>query len=113
MGKVRWQLAQPGNWDRVMEIHEIIVLRFEEECWSDHSCNNGKVGMPIIVNDVFLKWTGSDAGKFIKQHAVTNIKCSKMYDYMHDKNICVILAELEAKKLTEFYLRWGNPNGNN
>jgi len=100
MGKVKYRLA---NDDRVEEIHTIVV----------HKINMGDVEDPdLMVAEPIYKWQQSDAGKFVMDNAVIVPKWER---YLNDQYIgwtYAIIAELEAKKLAEYYLKWGN-NGNN
>jgi hypothetical protein len=97
MSSVRYKV----NNDLVEEIHKVVVHKFKV---SDSEDPDIYAAAPI------WEWEQSDQGKFIMEHAVDkpiwlrNISyASYSYDY-------IIVAELEKKKLSEFYLKWGNPH---
>jgi hypothetical protein len=104
MGKVRYQLAQTGNRDHVIEIHTVVFKITEVEySYPKH-----------IINAIAEEWKRTAQGKFITEHAIEgSLDVTEHADYSRFDYRIVAKFEIEAKKLTEFYLRWGNPNGNN
>ena len=100
MGRVKWELDKNDN-SVVYEIHEVVV----------HKINMGDVEDPdLMVASPIYDWQQSDAGKFVMENAVITPKWERYQNPMTWGHTYVIIAELEAKKLTEFYLRWGKPN---
>lgn len=100
MGVVRKEILPNGT---IQEIHRVTVYDFQAALAGD---------LDVMVEEFFEKWTHSDAGKFVISNS-----CSKpewhhtcMYNVVMVR-FC-ITAELESKKLLEFYLKWGKPNGN-
>lgn len=94
MGRVRYQVEQ----DIVKEIHKVTV----------HTFSVGDVEDPeIYAAGPIWDWQQTDAGKFIMEHAVEKPSYHQSLDYNSFGYRYAIVAELEAKKLSEFYLRWG------
>jgi hypothetical protein len=98
MGSVRYAVED----DVVKEIHKVIV----------HRIRLGDVEDPdLYVAEPIWQWQNSDQGKFVMENAVSQPEWHR-YNSMFDFGLSyVIMAELDSKKLAEFYLRWGNPNG--
>ena len=97
---VRFKVKTVGDQQIVDEIHKVVVHRFQM----------GDVEDPdIYVADPLLKWQKSDQGKFVMENAI------EQPIWQYDRDIAtygykvVVIAELEKKKLSEFYLRWGKP----
>ena len=100
MGRVRYQLDKDDD-SVVHKIHEVVV----------HKINMGDVEDPdLMVASPIYDWQQSDAGKFVMKNAVITPKWERILSPLTYGWTYVIIAELEAKKLTEFYLRWGKPN---
>ena len=85
----------------VKEIHKVVVHKFN---MSDVEDPDLYAAQPIF------DWERSEAGQFVMKHAVDKPEWHKHMDPMWMGYQFLIIAELEAKKLSEFYLRWGNPN---
>lgn len=101
MGIVTKRITAAGD---IEEIHKVVVHRFKINDLDDPD---------IHAADPLWRWQHSEQGQFIMANAEdTPIWHKRMnvasygYDY-------AVIAELESKKLSEFYLRWGNPDGNN
>lgn len=98
MAKVRFQVIEKDGQSVVEEIHKIAV----------HSFSVGDVEDPeIYAAEPIWKWQQTDAGKFVMEHAVEPPLYHSQLDYNSFGYRYAIVAELEAKKLSEFYLRWG------
>ena len=83
----------------VEEIHKVVVHRFQL----------GDVDDPdLYAAEPLWKWQESEQGKFVMEHAVDKPVWHRQIDHQTYGHLYVIVAELEAKKLSEFYLRWGN-----
>jgi len=83
----------------VEEIHKVVVNRFQL----------GDVDDPdLYAAEPLWKWQESEQGKFVMEHAVDKPEWHRFMDYdsLHGYSY-VVTAELEKKKLAEFYLRWG------
>jgi len=103
MGPVRWKVRVVDNKEIVDEIHKVIVHRFQV----------GDVEDPdLYAGEPLWNWQQSDAGKFVMENAIDNPVWHRQHDILNYGYQFVIVAELEKKKLSEFYLRWGKPNGN-
>ena len=100
MGKsVRYQVVEEDDgYRRVDEIHKVMVHKFD---MSDVEDPDLYAGEPI------WQWQQSEAGQFVMKHAVNQPEWQKHMDSMFMGYRYIITAELEKKKLAEFYLRWG------
>ena len=78
-----------------------------------YSFRLGDVDDPeIYAAQPIYEWQQTDAGKFVMEHSVDQPVYHQHIDHMNYGYQYAITAELEKKKLAEFYLRWGKPNGN-
>jgi hypothetical protein len=94
MGTVRYKVEN----NVVKEIHKIVV----------HSFSMGDVEDPdLYAAQPLMEWQESDPGKFVMEHAVDKPEWHRHIDHTIYGHRYAITAELEAKKLSEFYLRWG------
>ena len=97
MGKVRCVVKTVGNQQIVEEIHEVVVHRFRM----------GDVEDPdLYAAQPLWEWQESEAGKFVMEHAVETPIWHRQADLQNYGHQYVIVAELEKKKLSEFYLRF-------
>ena len=100
---VRCQVVDRDGVQVVEEYHKIVVHRF----------TLGDVDDPdIYAAQPIYEWQQTDAGKFVMEHAIDQPVYHQHIDHMNYGYQYAITAELEKKKLSEFYLRWGKPNGN-
>jgi hypothetical protein len=100
MDRVKYQF-KADNDSVVHEIHEVIV----------HKINMGDCEDPdLMVAEPIWKWQQTPAGKFVMENAVIVPKWQRYQNLETWGHTYVIIAELEAKKLTEYYLRWGQPD---
>lgn len=84
--------------DTTEKIHSVIV----------HSFRIGDVEDPeIYAAEPILKWQETDAGKFVMANAVETPVYYADNDHVSYGIQYSIVAKLESKKLSEFYLRWG------
>ena len=98
MGTVRCQVRVVGDQHIVDEIHRVVVHRFRM----------GDVEDPdLYAAQPIHEWEQSDQGQFIMEHAVDKPEWHRHLDQFSYGHEYVIVAELEKKKLSEFYLRWG------
>ena len=102
MPAVRWKRSEKNGAFVVEEIHKVVV----------HRIRMGDVEDPdLYVAQPIWDWQESEQGKFVMEHAVSKPEWHRQLDIYGLGWQYAIVAELEAKKLSEFYLRWGNPNG--
>ena len=102
MGTVRWEQSYEDNRLVIKEIHKVIVHRFRM----------GDVEDPdLYAAAPIYDWQESDPGKFVMKHAIDKPIWHRQLDQFAYGYQYAIEAELEKKKLSEFYLRWGNENG--
>jgi hypothetical protein len=97
----RWTVDDNHN---VKEIHKVVVYRFN-------------VGDDVDDPDLYAanplwQWQQSDAGKFVFEHAIEIPSWHRNHNILTMGNEYIIVAELELKKLSEFYLRWGKDGRN-
>ena len=98
MGKVRCREIEQGNTLVVEEIHKVTVHVFSVSDVEDPD---------IYAAQPIWDWQQTDAGKFVMEHAVETPSYHSQLDYNSYGYRYAIVAELKAKKLSEFYLRWG------
>jgi hypothetical protein len=99
---VRYKVKDIDGDRIVEEIHKVVVYQF----------TLGDVDDPeIYAAQPIWEWQQSDAGKFVMEHAVDVPSYHKQMDHTIYGYRYAITAELEKKKLSEFYLRFGK-NGN-
>lgn len=97
MGRVRFQVVEKDGVQVVEEIHKVVVYRFRV----------GDVDDPeIYAAQPIYEWQQSDAGKFVMEHAVDTPSYHQHLDHVTYGYQYAITAELEKKKLSEFYLRF-------
>lgn len=87
----------------VKELHKVVVHRFKV----------GDVEDPdLYAAQPLWEWQESEQGKFVMEHAIEPPVWHRHNNVMTYNLEYIIVAELESKKLSEFYLKWGK-NGNN
>jgi hypothetical protein len=97
MDKVRYRAFDKDGYRCVEEIHKIVVHRFRI----------GDVDDPdIYAAQPIHEWEKTDAGKFVMENAVDTPEWHRQLDPMSYGHQYAIVAELEKKKLSEFYLRF-------
>lgn len=100
--RVRYRVLEKDGLEFVQEIHKIVV----------HSFTVGDVDDPeIYAAQPIYEWQQSEAGKFVMAHAIDTPSYHQHLDHQLFGYRYAITAELEKKKLAEFYLRFGEQNG--
>lgn len=95
MAKVRYAV---DDQQTVREIHKVVV----------HTFRMGDVEDPdLYAAEPMWTWQESDAGKFVMKHAEDQPEWRRQPDALTMGYKYAIVAELEKKKLAEFYLRFG------
>lgn len=95
MGNLRYQLNKNNQVDK---IHEVVV----------HKISMGDVDDPdLMVSQPIYDWQQSPQGKFVMDNAVIVPKWERHQNPLNWGHTYVIIAELESKKLTEYYLKFG------
>jgi hypothetical protein len=94
MGKVRYTVED----NVVKEIHKVVVHKFDLADVDDPD---------IYAAGPIFDWERSEAGQFVMKYAVDKPEWHRHMDPMFMGYRYIIMAELESKKLSEFYLRWG------
>ena len=96
MGQVKHQV---NTDDSISSIHRVVVHKFKV---SD-------VDNPdLYAADPMVNWERSEPGKFVMTHSVSTPAWYRHLNYETYGYQYVIIAELDSKKLSEFYLRWGD-----
>ena len=98
MAAVRFQVVKKDGVELVEEIHKIVVHQFSISDVEDPE---------IYAAEPIWKWQQTDAGKFVMENAVDTPSYHQQLDVQTYGYRYAITAELEKKKLAEFYLRWG------
>jgi len=97
MGNVRFKVIEKDGQQIVQEIHKVVVHRFRL----------GDVEDPdLYAAQPIHEWETSDSGKFVMEHAVDTPEWHRNLDQVTYGYQYAIVAELEKKKLSEFYLRF-------
>ena len=97
MDKVRYQVKDRDGYREVQEIHKVVVHKFD---LSD--CEDPDIYAAAPIFD----WERSEAGQFVMKHAIDKPEWHRHMDPMFMGYRYLIIAELEKKKLSEFYLRF-------
>jgi len=97
MDRVRYKV----NDNIVQEIHKLVVHRFDVADVDDPD---------IYAAGPLFDWERSEAGQFVMKNAEDKPEWQRHMDPMFMGYRYVIIAELEKKKLSEFYLRFGKIN---
>ena len=99
MGKIRYTV----NNNIVSEIHKVVVHKFDLSDVEDPD---------LYAAEPLWQWEKSEAGQFVMEHAVVQPEWQRHLDPMFMGYRYIIVAELESKKLSEYYLRFGNDRSN-
>lgn len=84
----------------VEEIHKVIVHRFSISYWDQ------TVGLDQSAKSVWY-WQQSEAGQFVMKNSLSDIEYREYIDHAALVHNIAIVASLEKKKLTEYYLKFG------
>ena len=97
---VRFEVVRENGNELVREIHKVVV----------HTFGLGDVEDPeLYAAQPIWEWQQTDAGKFVMENAV-EVPCFQRHtDHLTYGYKYAIIAELEKKKLSEFYLKFGHP----
>ena len=95
---IRYRPVKQDNSIIVEEIHKVVVYKFDLSDVDDPD---------IYAAEPMFDWERSEAGQFVMNNAVNKPKWHRHMDPMFMGYRYIIIAELEKKKLAEFYLRWG------
>jgi hypothetical protein len=103
MGQVRYKTVEKDGIQEVKEYHKVIVHQFKMSDVEDPD---------LYAAEPLHQWQESDPGKFVMEHAIDKPIWQRQRQHDYYGHSYAIIAELEKKKLSEFYIRWGKPNGN-
>jgi len=97
MGSVRWKVVDKDGQRIVEEIHKVVVHRF----------TMGDVDDPdLYAAHPLSEWQESPAGQFVTKHAIDTPEWHRQLDHFSYGHQYAIVAKLEMKRLSEFYLRF-------
>jgi len=97
MGSVRCRVIHKDGQEIVEEIHKVVVHRFRLSDVEDPD---------LYAAEPLYLWEKSDAGKFVMEHAIDKPEWHRNIDHVTYSYQYAITAELEKKKLSEYYLRF-------
>jgi hypothetical protein len=98
MGKVRWEVVRENGQEVVKEIHKKVFHKIRMSDCEDPD---------LMVADPIWKWQQTPAGKFVMEHAIKESPTwHRHLDPMTYGYTYLIVAEMEAKNLTEYYLKF-------
>ncbi len=97
---VRYRIVETDGQEIIEEIHKIVVYRFLVSDVEDPD---------LYAAEPLFKWQNSDAGKFIMKHAIETPEWQRHLNVATYGHEYVVVAQIERKKLSEFYLRFGKP----
>ena len=95
---VRFRVVKKNGQEVVEEIHKVVVHRFKLSDVEDPD---------LYAAEPLHKWETSEQGKFVMEHAIDKPEWHRQADPYTYSHQYAIVAELEMKKLSEFYLKWG------
>lgn len=104
MGKVRWREVEQDNTLVVEEIREIVFHRIRMGDCEDPD---------LMVAAPIYDWQQTEQGKFVMNNSADQPRWERVVDPMTYGWSYYIIAEMETKKLAEYYLKWGQPNVRN
>lgn len=93
MGSIRCEIRN----NQVIEIHKIVVHRFNLSYVEDPD---------IYAAEPIWKWQNSEQGEFVMKHSISAPVFHKSINHNTMGYEYAIVAELEKKKLSEFYLKF-------
>lgn len=101
MGSVRWREIERDGQLLIEEIHKVVVYRF----------SLGDVDDPeIYAAQPIWEWQQSPAGKFVMENSIEQPSFHRHSNPLTWGYNYAIIAEIEKKKLSEFYLKFGKQN---
>jgi hypothetical protein len=103
MGKITYKEEIENGVTMIKEYHEVVV----------HTFSMGDVDDPdLYASQPIWQWQQTEQGKFVMENAVEEPYFNRQIDHFSYGYKFSIVAKLEKKKLSEFYIKWGNPNKN-
>jgi hypothetical protein len=97
MDRVRYKVDD----NIVQEIHKLVVHKFDVADVDDPD---------LYAAQPLWEWQTSESGKFVMENAIDKPEWKRHMDPMFMGYRYIVIAELEKKKLSEFYLRFGKIN---
>ena len=97
MGTVRFRVIEKDGQEIVEEIHKVIVHKFRVGDAEDPD---------LYAAEPILEWERQPSGKFIMENSIEQPVWHRHLDHLTYGYQYTITAELEKKKLAEYYLRF-------
>jgi hypothetical protein len=97
MATVRYRVTEKNGQKIVEEIYKVVVHRFRVGDAEDPD---------LYAAEPMLEWERQPAGKFIMENAIETPEWHRQLDYTTYGYQYIIVAELEKKKLSEYYLKF-------
>lgn len=97
MAKIRCREVVKDGKIFVEEIHKLVVYRFRM----------GDVEDPqLFAAQPIYEWQQTEAGKFVMEHAIDEPVFHTQLDHVTYGYQCAIVAEMKARHVTEYLLRF-------
>jgi hypothetical protein len=97
MATVRYQVIEKNGQKIVEEIYKVVVHRFSVGDAEDPD---------LYAAEPMLEWERQPAGKFVMENAIKTPEWHRQLDHTTYGYQYIIVAELEKKKLSEYYLKF-------
>lgn len=98
---VRFEVVKRQGQEVVLEIHKVVIHRFLVSDVDDPD---------LYASQPMWDWQNSEAGQFVMKHSMSQPEWHRNISHATITYEYAIVAELEKKKLSEFYLRFGRSN---
>lgn len=97
MATVRYRVIEKNGQKIVEEIYKVVVHRFRVGDAEDPD---------LYAAEPILEWERQPSGKFIMENAIETPVWHRQLDHTTYGYQYIIVAELEKKKLSEYYLKF-------
>lgn len=98
MGSIRFREIEKDGQVVIEEIHKVVVHLFSVGDAEDPD---------LYAAQPLYDWEKSDQGQFIMKNSISEPSWQRIVDHLTWGYKYAIIAELEKKKLSEYYLRFG------
>lgn len=98
MGSIRFREIEKDGQVVIEEIHKVVVHLFSVGDAEDPD---------LYAAQPLYDWEKSDQGQFIMKNSISQPSWERMIDHLTWGYKYAIIAELEKKKLSEYYLKFG------
>ncbi len=97
MGSIRFREIEKDGQVVIEEIHKVVVHLFSVGDAEDPD---------LYAAQPLYDWEKSDQGQFIMKNSISQPSWERMIDHLTWEYKYAIIAELEKKKLSEYYLKF-------